>query len=147
MGTSLLCMYVILLRVFVCLFVPGSSTHKSITRRLTDGSVFAEVPDAQGCHVAECTNWNWYFVSEIILTYCEKKLFVWLRKTFEIRGRKFVKILRSQKQFIQTVKSQYNFWNNICSWKFQGLVLVREGSIDAKGIDFAQPIWSSGCLM
>ena len=28
----------------------------------------------------------WYFVSKIVLTYCEKKLFQWLSKTFEIRG-------------------------------------------------------------
>ena len=29
---------------------------------------------------------KWYFVTKIILTYCEKKLFKWSRKTFEIRG-------------------------------------------------------------
>ena len=29
---------------------------------------------------------NWYFVTKIVLTYCEKKLFYWSRKTFEIRG-------------------------------------------------------------
>ena len=29
--------------------------------------------------------WKWYFVTKIVLTYCEKKLFEWLRKTFEIR--------------------------------------------------------------
>ena len=28
----------------------------------------------------------WYFFIKIVLTYCEKKLFWWLRKTFEIRG-------------------------------------------------------------
>ena len=30
--------------------------------------------------------------------------------------------------------------------KFHGLVLGLVGLIDAKGIDLAQPIWSSGCL-
>ena len=29
---------------------------------------------------------KWYFVSKIVLTYCEKKIFISLRKTFEIRG-------------------------------------------------------------
>ena len=29
---------------------------------------------------------KWYFVTKIVLTYCEKKLFEWSRKTFEIRG-------------------------------------------------------------
>ena len=28
----------------------------------------------------------WYFVTKIVLTYCEKKLFQWSRKTFKIRG-------------------------------------------------------------
>ena len=34
---------------------------------------------------------------------------------------------------------------NIFSWKFYGLVLGSVELIDAKGIDVAQPIWSSGC--
>ena len=29
---------------------------------------------------------KWYFVTKIVLTSCEKKLFKWSRKTFEIRG-------------------------------------------------------------
>ena len=28
----------------------------------------------------------WYFVIKIVLTYCEKKILEWSRKTFEIRG-------------------------------------------------------------
>ena len=31
---------------------------------------------------------KWYFVTKIVLTYWEKKLFYWSRKTFEIRGRR-----------------------------------------------------------
>ena len=27
----------------------------------------------------------WYFVTKIVLTYCERKLFFWLRKTFKIQ--------------------------------------------------------------
>ena len=55
---------------------------------------------------------NWYFVTKIVLTYCEKKMFQWLRKTsiFVGEGREFAKILRSLEQFIQTVKGQNNFW-------------------------------------
>ena len=45
---------------------------------------------------------QWYFVSKIVLTYCEKKkLFLWSRKKTE--GREFAKYLRSLEQFIQTV--------------------------------------------
>ena len=29
---------------------------------------------------------QWYFVTKIVLTYCEKKMFYCSRKTFEIRG-------------------------------------------------------------
>ena len=29
---------------------------------------------------------KWYFVSRIVLTYCEKKMFYWSRKFFEIWG-------------------------------------------------------------
>ena len=38
--------------------------------------------------ILECPYWEisqkWYFVTKIVLTYCEKKLFLWSRKTFEI---------------------------------------------------------------
>jgi hypothetical protein len=34
---------------------------------------------------------------------------------------------------------------NSFSRKFQGLVLGWDGSIDVEGVDFAQPILSSGC--
>jgi hypothetical protein len=33
-----------------------------------------------------CTKEQWYFVTKIVFTYCEKKMFYWSRKTFEIRG-------------------------------------------------------------
>ena len=32
---------------------------------------------------------HWYFFTKVVLTYCEKILFKWSRKTFEIRGREF----------------------------------------------------------
>ena len=42
---------------------------------------------------------------------------------FEVEGREFAKILRSQEQFVQTVKGQNNFWYEqhaflTCSWRF-----------------------------
>ena len=61
------------------------------------------------------TRKNWNFVTKIVLmTYCEKKLFYWLRKTFEIRGWR----LRICKNFeiTRTIYSnskrscQNNFW-------------------------------------
>ena len=58
------------------------------------------------------SNHNWYFVTKIVLTYCEKKLFFDREKLlkFEAEGREFAKFLRSLEQFIQTVKGQNNFW-------------------------------------
>ena len=57
-------------------------------------------------------NENWYFVTKIVLTYCEKKLFSDREKLLklEAEGQEFVKLLRSLEQFIQTVKGQNNFW-------------------------------------
>ena len=41
---------------------------------------------------------------------------------FEAKGREFVKILRSLKQFVRTVKGQNNLWQQnaflTCSWRF-----------------------------
>ena len=45
-----------------------------------------------------------YFVTKIVLTYCEKKIVL---VKFEAEGREFSKILRSLEQFIQTLT---NFW-------------------------------------
>ena len=55
---------------------------------------------------------KWYFVTKIVLTNCEKKLFYDREKLlkFKAKGREFTKILRSPEQFIQTVKGQNNFW-------------------------------------
>ena len=52
---------------------------------------------------------HWYFVTKIVLTYCEKKLSSDREKLlkFEAEGQEF---LRSLEQFIQTVKGQNNFW-------------------------------------
>ena len=58
-------------------------------------------------------NWVWYFVTKIVMTYCEKKNCSSDREKllkFEAEGREFAKILRSLQQFIQTVKGQNNFW-------------------------------------
>ena len=53
-----------------------------------------------------------YFVTKIVLTYCEKKCSSDREKLLilEAEGREFSKILRSLKQSIQTVKGQNNFW-------------------------------------
>ena len=56
---------------------------------------------------------------------CEKKMFKWLRKTFEIRDwrpRLLQKILRSLEQFVQKLKGQDNFWNRTYSWRFSDLI-------------------------
>ena len=54
----------------------------------------------------------WYFVTKIVLTYCEKNCSSNREKLlkFEAEGREFAKILRSLEQFIQIVKVQNNFW-------------------------------------
>ena len=53
-----------------------------------------------------------YFVTKIVLTYCEKNYSSDREKllNFEAEGREVAKFLRSLKQFIQTVKGQNNFW-------------------------------------
>ena len=55
---------------------------------------------------------EWYFVTKIVLTYCEKKCSSDREKLlkFEAEGREFAKLLRSLEQFIQTVQGQNNFW-------------------------------------
>ena len=47
---------------------------------------------------------KWYFVTKIVLTYCEKKCSSGQEK--EADGQEF---LRPPQQFIQTVKGQTNF--------------------------------------
>ena len=55
---------------------------------------------------------KWYFVTKIVLTYCEKNCFSDREKLFksEADGREFAKNLRSLEQFVRTVKCQNNFW-------------------------------------
>ena len=58
---------------------------------------------------------KWYFVTKIVLTYFEKKMFLCssdIEKLlkFEAEGREICKILRLLEQFIQTVQGQNNFW-------------------------------------
>ena len=55
---------------------------------------------------------KWYFVTKIVLTYCEKKFSSDREKLkkFEAEGHGIAKFLRSLEQFIQKVKVQNNFW-------------------------------------
>ena len=54
---------------------------------------------------------KWYFVTKIVLTYCEKKKSSDQEKflKFEAEGQEFSKNLRLLKQFLQTVKGPNNF--------------------------------------
>ena len=51
-----------------------------------------------------------YFVSKIVLTFCEKKI-VLLK--FKAKGQEFPKFLRSVEQFIQTLNPQKMFWTRL----------------------------------
>ena len=53
----------------------------------------------------------WYFVTKIVLTYCEEKCSSGQEKLlkFKAEGIEFAKFLRSIKQFIRTVKDENNF--------------------------------------
>ena len=55
---------------------------------------------------------QWYFVTKIVLTYCEKKCSIDREKLlkFKAEGREFAKNFKSLEQFFQTVKGQNNFW-------------------------------------
>ena len=66
--------------------------------------------------IARCGNFpifhQWYFVTKIVLTYCEKKIVLVIEKKllkFEAEDREFSNFLRSLEQFIQIVKGQNNF--------------------------------------
>ena len=61
------------------------------------------------CQTSSWKPKKWYFVTKIVLTYCEKKNVLVIKK-FKAEGRDFSKILRSLEQFIHTVKGQNNFW-------------------------------------
>jgi hypothetical protein len=58
--------------------------------------------------LSRLVDFKWYFVTKIVLTYCEKNCSS-IEKIFKAEGRKFAKILRSLEQFVQTVKGQNNF--------------------------------------
>ena len=52
---------------------------------------------------------KWYFVTKIVLTFCEKKNCSSDREKllkFEAEGQEFANILRSLEQFVQTVKGR-----------------------------------------
>ena len=53
---------------------------------------------------------NCYFVTQIVLTYCEKNCSSDREKLLKFEAEEFANILRSSEQFIQTVKGQNNFW-------------------------------------
>ena len=55
------------------------------------------------------TGKKWYFVTKIVLTYCEKKLASDRENLlkFQAEGREFAKILRSLEQFIQAVRTSF----------------------------------------
>ena len=83
--------------------------------------VFFLIPTVAG--VAVAVQWvfthKWYFVTKIVLTYCEKKSSSNREKLlkFEAEGRGFPNILRLLEHLIQTVKGQKNFGNRMLNWK------------------------------
>ena len=63
------------------------------------------------CHLLNYL--NAFFVTKIVLTYCEKKKCSSDREKrlkFKAEGKEFGNFLRSLEQFIQTVKGQNKFW-------------------------------------
>ena len=51
---------------------------------------------------------TWYFVTKIVLTYCEKNCYSDRENFLTIEAE--AKFLRSLEQFVRTVKGQNNFW-------------------------------------
>ena len=79
---------------------------------------------------------NCYFVSTIVLTYCEKKLFLYLVETLfffilKAECEESEISLRSIDHFIRTVNDRYNFWNNVFFF-FYFLPKVSSGLIHEK---------------
>ena len=62
--------------------------------------------------ILNCFAGEWYFVTKIVATYCEKNCSSDREKLwkFEAEGGEFANFLRSLEQFVQTVKGQDNFW-------------------------------------
>ena len=52
---------------------------------------------------------KWYFVTKIVLTYCEKNSDQEKLLKFKAEGQEFAKILRSLEQSVRTVKCKNNF--------------------------------------
>ena len=66
-------------------------------------------------HLTSCTQhsiYKWYFVTKIVLTYCEKKISCDRENLlkFKAEGQEYAKVMRSLEQFIQTVKDQKKLW-------------------------------------
>ena len=63
------------------------------------------------CYLLSGRIQQWYFVTKIVLTYCDKKIVLIEKKLlkFETEGQEFAKFLRSVEQFLQTVIGQNNF--------------------------------------
>ena len=63
-----------------------------------------------------CGQIHWYFVTEIVLTYCEKKMFYQLRKTFEIRGwrRRICKIFEITRTIYSNIERPEQFLVTEC---------------------------------
>ena len=91
-------------------------------RLLDKVSYFANISYSKKYFAAEVVNYlslynvhryKWYFVTKIVLTYCEKKMSYRDGEKLlkcEAVGREFVKFLRSLEQFIQAVQGQNNNW-------------------------------------
>ena len=67
---------------------------------------------------------EWYFVTKIVLNYCEKKLFQWFRKTFEIQSwrPRICKIFEIIRTIYSNSKRSEQFLVTkcflTCSWRF-----------------------------
>ena len=81
----------------------GTLSHES---RFTCDVVRTFLPDNWKLHRKR---YEWYFVTKIVLTYCEIKLFYFWNSRLKVENLQ-KKLLRSLEQFIQTVKGKNNFW-------------------------------------
>ena len=78
---------------------------------------------------------NWYFVTQIVVTYCEKKCSSDQGKKtkFEAEGWEFAETLRSLEQFVRTVKrsEQFNFKSIMEIWLRRSLLYLLCGPFAA----------------
>jgi hypothetical protein len=61
--------------MFVCCFISSLQQEQCLERKYTNHSLVSNLHYLFSHGVPALKNWEWYSVTKIVLTYCEKKMF------------------------------------------------------------------------